>query len=1123
MLKIPIYKIFSYLFLLSSLLISINAAPLKVTPILDQEIYSLEKLTIEIDRFTSIAEKDPQAALALKYYRQAKNYVEKNNFFQNNEKDYKNSIETNPVKEKRLQEKKKKLSQDQSELLKRFNLEKSEIELNRIYTQQKALIAELRQQRLALMEKISAAKLQPEKITRNQDEIFKRQEIIRIKLNDSSVAEANKDVFQANQLALQLEQTSLLAQLNMLEAQRLGLPSYLSLLETELTLIIQTITLEEKIEQQMLQQLEIQRQKTQDNIENETFRLSSKIIADFPLLQSVLETNLLLNDEHKRLIQDFSKTNQLFVLENKRRELLERNLQRLNQQLAIDAPDSLMGEFLYQQREELVLIIGASRDKKETKLRALQLGQARLSQFKVDDKLLSFNEKKENITQLLKQLDNNKQWLTLSDKQQKVLLSEFTTLVEQRVTLLKRLREQYINYIKLINDLIHEEQQVDEKSRLYTKILDEHLWLLPSNKLMDYSSFDTVLKQSQWFYTWSHWKRVIIDLFSSAYDRLAKSIISLFIIFVLFLVRPYLKQQIKHISTHVNKVIKDSYWRTIKTFFITLLLSLPWVLLIYVCGHLLSKESSGFSNAVGIALVNISKYVFMLELIRYIMMEKGLAETHFRWKTSLCLIMHYKLLWFMPLSALGWFGVTLTQSYFDTEIINLSELGRFYFLLLLVIFFVFLINSHSAFKNNPYSLKHKKTFFSFCYLILFILSSLMVGTILGYYFTSVRILDLLTGAFFIVFFLFIAYYLALRWLTLIQARLSYQQMLDKQSLENDLKTSSELQNKSENEITDEFQDELDIQQIKTQIRRILNWILIMSILVALAWHFREVSSVFNTLDNINLWKYNIDGQPTGLISLWDVFMSLIAILLTIVATRNLPGLIELSVFNPLDVDADIRYAASRIVQYIIVMIGFVVSVSWLGLSWTDVQWLVTAMSVGLGFGLKEIFSNFFSGLILLFERPIRIGDVVTIGQVSGTVSKIQTRATTIIDWDKKELIIPNQSLILENLVNWTLSNQTTRVTFMLGLAYDTDVEHAQQIIMETIVKHPLVLKEPEPSALLINFGDSSLDFEIRVFVAETNHRMKTKHELHINLVNAMRKNNIQIPFPQRDIHINGSQ
>jgi len=248
----------------------------------------------------------------------------------------------------------------------------------------------------------------------------------------------------------------------------------------------------------------------------------------------------------------------------------------------------------------------------------------------------------------------------------------------------------------------------------------------------------------------------------------------------------------------------------------------------------------------------------------------------------------------------------------------------------------------------------------------------------------------------------------------------------------------------------------------------------------------------------------------------------IALLLTIAGAKNLPGLLEISILNPLGFKAGNRYAVSRIVQYIIFVVGFVVSLAWLGLAWGDVQWLVTAMSVGLGFGLKEIFSNFFSGLILLFERPIRIGDVVTIGDVSGRVSKIRIRATTITDWDRKELIIPNQSMILENLVNWTLSNQTTRITFMLGVAYGTDPEIAQQLIVDTIRKHPLVLDEPEPSALFINFGDSSLDFQIRVFVADTDHRMKTKNDLHMALEKVMRENDIEIPFPQRDINIRES-
>ena len=182
-------------------------------------------------------------------------------------------------------------------------------------------------------------------------------------------------------------------------------------------------------------------------------------------------------------------------------------------------------------------------------------------------------------------------------------------------------------------------------------------------------------------------------------------------------------------------------------------------------------------------------------------------------------------------------------------------------------------------------------------------------------------------------------------------------------------------------------------------------------------------------------------------------------------------------------------------------------------------WLVAALTVGLGFGLQEIFANMVSGIILLFERPIRVGDTVTVENISGKVTRIQMRATTITDWNQKELIVPNKSFITNQLVNWTLTDQVTRVVIPIGISYDADVEAAQKIIAETAFSSPLVLKVPEPSVLFLEFGESSLNFSIRVYVSELGHRLLVTNDIHLRLVVALRKAGIEIPYPQRDLHL----
>jgi potassium efflux system protein len=175
--------------------------------------------------------------------------------------------------------------------------------------------------------------------------------------------------------------------------------------------------------------------------------------------------------------------------------------------------------------------------------------------------------------------------------------------------------------------------------------------------------------------------------------------------------------------------------------------------------------------------------------------------------------------------------------------------------------------------------------------------------------------------------------------------------------------------------------------------------------------------------------------------------------------------------------------------------------------------------VGLGFGLKEIFANFFSGLIILFERPVRIGDTVTIGDVSGTVARIRIRSTTITDWDNKELVIPNQNLVVEPLINWTLSDQITRITFKVGIAYGPEIERAHRLMSDTVAAHPLVLPEPSSTVLFTGFGDSALEFQVRAFVKEQAQRLQVIHELHMDLAKALAAGGIEIPFPQRDLHL----
>ena len=238
-----------------------------------------------------------------------------------------------------------------------------------------------------------------------------------------------------------------------------------------------------------------------------------------------------------------------------------------------------------------------------------------------------------------------------------------------------------------------------------------------------------------------------------------------------------------------------------------------------------------------------------------------------------------------------------------------------------------------------------------------------------------------------------------------------------------------------------------------------------------------------------------------------------------VSAQNLSGILEVTLFQRIKPDVGTRNFFVALSRFIVIGTGVFVVFQIVGLHWSKLQWLIAALGVGLGFGLQEIVANFVSGLILVFERPYRVGDVVTIGAVSGTVTNIQMRATTVTDWDMHELIVPNKEFISGQLINWSLSDPITRIVIPVGIAYGSDTELAEQLLLKVAQNHKDVLDTPEPTALFRAFGDSSLDFELRVFISGADRRLIVMHELLGEIDRVFKKSGIQIAFPQQDVHM----
>lgn len=250
-----------------------------------------------------------------------------------------------------------------------------------------------------------------------------------------------------------------------------------------------------------------------------------------------------------------------------------------------------------------------------------------------------------------------------------------------------------------------------------------------------------------------------------------------------------------------------------------------------------------------------------------------------------------------------------------------------------------------------------------------------------------------------------------------------------------------------------------------------------------------------------------------------VVSALLALYLTLEFSWLVQGLVDQQVLARRDVDRGVRDAFKKLLHYGLVLLGLLFALGLLGVELQHFVVVAGAFGVGIGFGLQDIVNNFLSGIILLFERPIKVGDGVLIDGEYGIVQKIGLRSTVVETLDQSELIVPNSQIISQKLTNWTLSTRRVRVVVPVGVAYGSDVPLVLRILIEAGQEHADVLNEPAPSPIFTAFGDSSLDFELRVWIADVDKRPRVKSELLQFIDQRFREEGVEIPFPQRDLHL----
>jgi len=255
------------------------------------------------------------------------------------------------------------------------------------------------------------------------------------------------------------------------------------------------------------------------------------------------------------------------------------------------------------------------------------------------------------------------------------------------------------------------------------------------------------------------------------------------------------------------------------------------------------------------------------------------------------------------------------------------------------------------------------------------------------------------------------------------------------------------------------------------------------------------------------------------VGLGSIIAFILALTAGILIARLLRFLLDEAVFPRMTLPRGVPAAISTTVGYVIVTVAFVTAILAAGLEMKQFAFLAGALGVGIGFGLQNVVNNFVSGLILLYERPIQVGDVLEVGTLRGRVRRIGIRSSTLATFEGAEVIVPNASLIAAEVVNWTLSDRVRRVQITVGVGYGSDPRKVVEILNRVAREHPEVLAAPEPVALFVGFGDSSLSFELQFWIADYDTWVKVASDVRTGIAAAFKEAGIEIPFPQRDLHV----
>jgi potassium efflux system protein len=844
-----------------------------------------------------------------------------------------------------------------------------------------------------------------------------------------------------------------------------------------------------------------------------------------PLVVQLAERNASLSSEIADIVAQLDAVRQQTEETERLQAQLEGDFQSAREVIALGGANlsGELGNLLQQQRQSLPALRAFERAARQREEKASEIGVKRVLHRREQQQLADVDE---YLDELLAGAG--------ADETPASMRARLVKLVDERQGLLIKAIEAKDALLRRLGELEAEQSDLLATIKRFDELLDVNLLWVRSASRTRLEELGALPDQVWRIVSPSGWASVVAVLAHQATHSAVFVLLGVFLVTFLWS-RKYLIRFIEVSSERLGKPTTDRFAYSVQVLIVTLVAAAAWPLTAAVIGWQLeaSSKATDFSMAVGGALLALAMQFYSLRALRLICIPRGLATAHFRWPEANIQLLRREL------DLLSW--TYLPAAGVLVVVVRLDPLnagwavGRVAFVILAVslavAFFRVLHPRSGVFAHRIRRAEGRKLplLYSFWYPLLIIAPlALAILDVLGYLYTAQTLLGRFVQSAWFVIALILLGAMARRWVSVTRRRIAYDNAMERHEAAREARRREADQGDGDDPsaLMEVEEPQVDLESLSDTTSGLITTAVVTAGVIGLWVIWSDVISALRVLDNISLWQQTVTvggEERVSPVTLADLGLALVIGVATFVFAKQLPAVLEMILLRRSDVTAGGRYTVTTLTTYAIVTVGLLVVFGTIGVQWSQLQWLVAALGVGIGFGLQEIVANFISGLIILFERPVRVGDIVTVGDTDGVVTKIRIRATTIRNWDRKELLVPNKEFVTGRLLNWSLSDQMTRVVVIAGVAYGSDVEKALALMREAAEEHEHVLSDPAPVLSFEGFGDNSLTLILRAYLSSIDHRIATITDLHKAINRKFSDAGIVIAFPQRDLHLDASR